>query len=225
MFSSSGMRAAKLTTLNTREVSHSSDRTPQDDELDFLATTLELRVKKVTRRGALAAIGAGAGALGVGFVLRSVFRWPVSGIRLIDHNGMGVDGVDMSRYTEMFNRHIEISRTVEEIPGGIRTITQSNSPDLVAQLQAHVSSMYSHLDQGAEVMCMSSSLPTLFRRAKGYRRQLTLVPTGVTVEETADDPALTQAIRAHAQEVTGFVRDGMPAMMRGMMGPGMMGSH
>jgi len=57
----------------------------------------------------------------------------------------------------------------------------------------------------------------------GYRRQLTFIPTGVIAEETADDPALTQAIRGHALEVTGFVRDGMPAMMRGMMGSGMMG--
>jgi hypothetical protein len=46
---------------------------------------------------------------------------------------------------------------------------------------------------------------------------------GVIAEETADDPAFTQAIRAHAQEVTGFVRDGMPPMMQGMMGSGMMG--
>jgi hypothetical protein len=89
--------------------------------------------------------------------------------------------------------------------------------------------MYSHLEQGGEVMCMSDSLPTLFRRSDGYRRQLTLTPTGVAVEETADDPDLIQAIRAHAQEVTGFVREGMPPMMRvmmgsgGMMGPGMMG--
>ena len=72
-------------------------------------------------------------------------------------------------------------------------------------------------------MCMSGSLPTLFRHANGYHRQLTFTPTGVVAEETADAPALTQAIRAHAQEVTGFVRDGMPAMMRGMMGSGMMG--
>ena len=39
---------------------------------------------------------------------------------------MGVDAIDMSRYTEMFNRHSEITRTVEEIPGGIRTTTQSD---------------------------------------------------------------------------------------------------
>jgi hypothetical protein len=83
--------------------------------------------------------------------------------------------------------------------------------------------MYSHVDERAEVMCMSASLPTLFSHANGYRRQLTIIPTGVIAEETADDPALTRAIRAHALEVTGFVRDGMPPMMRGMMGPGMMG--
>ncbi len=67
---------------------------------------------------------------------------------------------------------------------------------------------------------MSQSLPTLFRNAGGYRRQLTFTPTGVIAEEAADDPNLVQAIRDHAREVSGFLRDGMPAMMGGMMGPG-----
>jgi hypothetical protein len=42
----------------------------------------------------------------------------------------------------------------------------------------------------------------------------------VIAEETSDDPNLTEAIRAHAREVSGFVRDGMPAMMQGTMGGG-----
>jgi hypothetical protein len=137
---------------------------------------------------------------------------------------MGVSAADMHLYMDMFARHNEISRTVEEIPGGVRTTTGSDSPDLAAQLKTHVSSMYSHLGDGAEVMCMSQTLPTLFRNASGYRRQLTVTPTGVVVEETSDDPNLTEVIRAHAREVTGFVKDGMPAMMQGMMGHGgMMG--
>jgi len=156
--------------------------------------------------------------MGIGYALSGILGPPVPRIRLADGGMMGASPADMGLYMEMFNRHSEITRTVEQIPGGIRTTTQSNSPDLVAQLQAHVSSMYSHVDQGAEVMCMSASLPTLFSHAKGYRRQLTIIPTGVIAEETADDPALTKAIRAHALEVTGFVRDGMPPMMRGMMG-------
>jgi hypothetical protein len=178
---------------------------------------------RFTRRATLAALGAGA-VMSIEYALRGILGSPAPSIRLTDGGSMmGATPADMSLYMDMFNRHSEITRTVEEIPGGIRTATESDSPDLVAQLQAHVSSMYSHVDQRTEVMCMSGSLPTLFRRANGYRRQLTLTPTGVIAEETADDPALTQAIRAHAQEVTGFVRDGMPAVMRGMMGSGMMG--
>ena len=180
-----------------------------------------------TRRAALAAFGAlGVGSvLGLRAVRRSMLAPRSTAIRLTDGCGfMGADSVDMSRYMEMFNRHQEISRVVEEIPGGVRTTTQSNSPELAAQLQAHVSSMYSRLDQGTEVRCMSQSLPTLFRRATGYHRQITLTATGVIAEETAEDhPALTDAIRAHAREVTGFVQQGMPAMMQQMMGGCMMG--
>jgi hypothetical protein len=54
---------------------------------------------------------------------------------------------------------------------------------------------------------MSSSLPTLFRRAADYRRQITVTAMGLVVEETAIDPALTDAIRrAYVREVTGFCR-------------------
>ena len=63
-----------------------------------------------------------------------------------------------------------------------------------------------------------------FRHANGSRRQLTFTPTGVIAEQTADDLALTETIRAHAREVSGFVNEGMPAMMQRMMGGGdMMG--
>jgi len=178
---------------------------------------------RFTRRAALAALGASA-IVGIGYAARGLGT-NVLRIRLTDGGMMGASPADMSLYMEMFSRHAEISRTVEEIPGGVRTTTQSGSPDLTAKLHAHVSSMYAHVDQGSEVMCMSQSLPTLFRNNGGYRRQLTLTPTGVIAEETSDDPDLTEAIRAHAREVTGFVRDGMPAMMQGMMGGsgGMMG--
>jgi hypothetical protein len=187
----------------------------------------------MTRRVALAALGtlAAGSVLGLGYAYRSIFgivESPAPGVGLANGPGaggmMGVGPVDMHAYLEMFSQHTEINRVVEEIPGGVRTTTESHSPDLVAQLQAHVSSMYSRLGRGTEVMCMSQSLPTLFRNASGYRRQLTFSPTGVIAEETAEEPAITQAIRDHAREVTGFVRDGMPAMMEQMMGSGgMMG--
>ena len=42
----------------------------------------------------------------------------------------------MRMYMEMFVRHNEIRRTVEEIPGGVRTTTESASPYLAALLHA-----------------------------------------------------------------------------------------
>jgi len=40
----------------------------------------------------------------------------------------------------------------------------------------------------------------------------------VVVAETSADARLARMIREHAHEVTGFVRDGMQAMMHGMTG-------
>jgi hypothetical protein len=171
----------------------------------------------LTRRTVLTMLGAGGGLLGLGYVLRNVIDGVPS-----SNAGPGMMG-EMQTYMQMFERHRELRRSVEDIPGGVRTTTESDSSDLVAQLQAHVSAMYSRIDQRDEVMCMSSSLPTLFRRAPDYQRRLTFTPKGVVAVETSGDPEMTQAIRAHAREVTGFVVEGMPAMMEGMMGGGMMG--
>lgn len=180
-------------------------------------------VTKISRRAALGLLGGGLVGLGLagGYLLRALlgFGPRSSGDGMMSAGIMGsATSADMNTYMDLFNRHTELRRTVEEIPGGVRTTTESGASDLVAQLQAHVSSMYTHVNQGAEVTCMSNSLPTLFRNAKRYQRQLTLTSNGVSVTETSSDPAMTTAIRRHAQEVSGFVRDGMPAMMRGMMG-------
>ncbi|TMD14637.1 MAG: hypothetical protein E6I27_14285 [Chloroflexi bacterium] len=185
---------------------------------------------RITRRAALGLLAGGGALVGLGVAGGYLLRDALNFIRRRITPGSSADGMmsggmmgsatsaDMSMYMELFDRHTELRRTVEEVPGGVRTTTESDAPDLVTQLQAHVSSMYTHVEQRAEVICMSNSLPTLFRNASRYRRQLLLTAKGVSVNETSSDPALTDAIRKHAQEVSGFVRDGMPAMMGGMMG-------
>lgn len=180
---------------------------------------------KLTRRAALVGIGVvgAVGALGgLAYVAREIFEWDRRGMMGNGVMGPGMMGnaspSDMSVYMEMFNRHGEIKRTVEQIPGGVRTTTESDAPELAEQLHTHVSSMYAHLEQGAEMTCMSQTLPTLFRNAENYRRQLTVTPTGVIVEETSAEPYLTEVIREHAKEIDGFVREGMSAMMQHMMG-------
>ncbi len=158
----------------------------------------------------LAILGAGGGLLGLGYAVRGIVGMAVSEHRASEAPGTGMmdprlmstgpPNMDMGLYMEMFRRHSELTRRVEEIPGGVRTTTESDSPELVAQLQAHVSAMYSNVDQGAEVMCMSGTLPTLFRRAVDYQRPLTFTPKGVVAVETSGDPDLTQVIRARLRQ-------------------------
>jgi hypothetical protein len=179
-------------------------------------------VTGITRRAALGLLAAGGAFLGLGLAGGLLLRDALKSMGGGGMMGSGMMGsatqADMSSYTKLFDRHSELRRTVETIDGGVRTTTESDAPDLIALLQTHVSSMYTHLNQRADVTCMSSSLATLFSNSTSYRRELTFTPKGVVVTETSSDPRITSAIRAHAQEVSGFVHDGMPAMMRGMMG-------
>jgi hypothetical protein len=130
---------------------------------------------------------------------------------------MNVSQSDMRAYMEMFDHHTEIRRHVEELPDGIRTVTESDNPRIAGLLHAHVSDMYRHVETRQEVRCMSDSLPTMFRNASRYRRRLEFTRKGVAVVETSSDPIVLAAISRHANEISGFVREGMPAMMRGMM--------
>ncbi len=195
-------------------------------------------MKQLSRRDAMRVTAAGAGLLGAslaaGYALRgrpAQARRPTSPAAAFP--GAGAQGsmmgdataADISTYMDLFARHSELRRTVHLVPGGVRTVTESADPALTARLQAHVASMYQHLDQGTEVTCMSASLPALFRGSRRYRRTLVNTARGVAVTETSGDPRSTAAIRSHAAEVTGFVEDGMPAMMAWLPGgqSGMMG--
>jgi hypothetical protein len=119
---------------------------------------------------------------------------------------------------QLFMRHAEIRRTVTVLPDGVRAVTESDDAATASLIQAHVGDMYRRVDEGqAFPYPMSRSVPAMFAHRTAYRRKLEATPKGIIVTETADDPAMVAVIHAHAREIDGFVRDGMPAMMRGMM--------
>src|SRR5260370_13107180 len=135
--------------------------------------------------GALVGLG-----LASGYLLRDALK-SMGGGGMMGSGMMGsATQADMSSYMELFDRHNELRRPVEAIDGGVRTTTESDAPDLIPLLQPHVSSMYTHLNQRAEVTCMSSSLPTLFRNSTSDRRELRTTAMRVVVSETSTDTAI-----------------------------------
>lgn len=78
--------------------------------------------------------------------------------------------------------------------------------------------MYERLDQNRAFLYPTNrSVMAMFAQSGRYRRKLEATPTGIAVAETADDPAMVAVIREHAREISSFVSEAMPAMMRGMM--------
>jgi hypothetical protein len=116
-----------------------------------------------------------------------------------------------------------ITRTVEHLPNGIRTLTESSSPAIAAYINAHVASMEARLERGEVFNLFSPTLPILFESYDRIHSEFEYTPTGVAVVQTSDDPVLVEALQAHAAEVTELVDEGMIAMMRGMMESGMQG--
>src|SRR5690606_1604884 len=134
---------------------------------------------------------------------------------------------DMEVVHELLTNHRAITRSVEHLPDGIRTLTESSHPRVAALIVEHVRSMENRLIEGAVFNVSSHSLPTIFESYDRIETEMAFTPTGVTVTQTSDDPNLVEALQAHAAEVTEMVDEGMIAMMRGMMtgGEGMGGMH
>lgn len=120
---------------------------------------------------------------------------------------------------ELFERHAEIQRATEYLPNGIIDATVSSNPKTAGIIQAHVIEMYDRMASNRPFnYMMSPSASTMLQNATKYQRSYRLLPTGIEVTETSDDPEMVKVIYAHAKELDRFAKEGMPAMMRGMMG-------
>ena len=132
--------------------------------------------------------------------------------------GMGAMMGPMRTGMALFRHHSEIKRTVTALPDGIRAVTESDNPRVASLVQEHVGSMYQRIDQDRPFAYpMSRTVLVLFRNTSRYRRQLQTTPKGVVVTETASDPDMVELIKAHGREISGFVDEGMPAMMQDMI--------
>ena len=121
---------------------------------------------------------------------------------------------DMGLVHDMLGSHERIERKVTNLPNGIRTVTESDDPQVAATIKAHVASMANRLEEGREFNLFSPTIPVLFENKDKIRTAVEQTGKGVIVTQTSDDAKIVAALQAHAGEVSELVRDGMAAMMR-----------
>lgn len=150
-----------------------------------------------------------------------------------DHAGHGMMGGRMDSATaadvdlihELLDNHDLIKRTVEKLPDGIRTVTESDDPRVAKYIKDHVQRMGQRVRAGQE-MNLPMESPALLAIYKNRDKITTKVETtdkGAIVVQTSDDPATVAVLQEHAGEVSELVRGGMRALHTAMMKNGGMG--
>jgi len=161
--------------------------------------------------GAALAVFAHPGPMRPGMMQHGMQGGPMPGRA---HSADPAFGADMQLVHEMLVSHDKIRRTVTNLPDGIRTVTESEDPQVAQAIKAHVASMEKRLGEGRIFNLFSPTLPVLFDNKDKIKTLVAATEKGSAVTQTSDDPVVVAALQAHAVEVSELARDGMAAMMR-----------
>ncbi len=132
--------------------------------------------------------------------------------------GLDATPEESAELAEMFRNFERISRTVTNLPNGIRTVTSTDDPELLSTVVSHVTGMIQRVDEGRDpkVFIQSPTLDILFERREAITTDIEMTATGIVVTQTSNDPDVVNALQTHAQEVTAMVDRGMEAVHEAM---------
>jgi hypothetical protein len=143
--------------------------------------------------------------------------------------GMRHDATTMTQMGvihQLFAAHDRITRTVTNLPDGIRTVTESDDPQIAQLIKEHVGGMMARVGKGDDpgLPIESPALHAIFRDKDKIHTSVETTAKGIVAVQTSTDAKTVAALQQHASEVSDFVRVGMAARHTAMMkNGGMMG--
>jgi hypothetical protein len=120
---------------------------------------------------------------------------------------------------DLFRDHDRIKRTVTNLPDGIRTVTESDDPQVAAVIKRHVADMGKRVDEGRDpgLPIETPALHAIFLYKDKIKSAYEETTKGVIVVQTSTDAAAVKALQEHAAEVSDLARRGMAAAHEAMM--------
>ena len=122
----------------------------------------------------------------------------------------------------MFNNFDTITREVENLPNGIRTVTRASDPAVMDALVNHSVGMIDRVGQldDPKILIQSPTLDIFFLRGAEIISEVSVEDEGLVVIQTSADPQIVKALQTHAAEVTEMAERGMQAVHEMMMANG-----
>lgn len=133
--------------------------------------------------------------------------------------GRDTEDYEVAELRALFENHSALTRTVENLPNGIRTVTETDDPDLRDALSSHIMSMMLRVDEkrDPEIPIQSLTLDVLFEKSELITTEMDYTPTGIAIVQTSDDPEVVVALQTHAAEVSDLAARGMQSAHEAMM--------
>lgn len=108
----------------------------------------------------------------------------------------------------LVDNRAKIRRTIERVPDGVKTVTESDDPAVAEGIRTHVAAMHARIKEGCGIHLRDPLFREVFRHADKIRMEITDIETGLRVTETSDDPYVVSLIQAHADVVSKFLENG-----------------
>ncbi len=105
-----------------------------------------------------------------------------------------------------------IERRVEEIDGGIRSVTTAENPATADLIEHHVRQVAGLLEKGGRMRGWDPLFSEIFDHYDQIEISIERIDNGVVVEEISADPWVAELIRAHAAKVNDFLARGPAAV-------------
>ena len=122
---------------------------------------------------------------------------------------------DMMTIRQLLASHGEVQREVENVPGGVRTVTVSDDPEVTELIRQHVREMQARYGRDQPIRMMDPVFRELFRHRDSATLEIEDIPGGVRVLHTSDDPEVAALIRQHAHAfVSEAAEQGMDRAMQ-----------
>ena len=133
--------------------------------------------------------------------------------------GENATDAESAELAVMFNNFQTLSRGVENLPNGIRTVTRSSDPAVMEALISHVVGMIGRVEakDDPKIFIQSPTLDIFFDRAEKIDSTIDVTDEGIVITQTSDDPELVEAMHVHAAEVSAMAERGMQAVHEMMM--------
>lgn len=136
--------------------------------------------------------------------------------------GEDITDQEVNDLKQLFQKHNEISRIVENIPNGIITVTETDNEELRSSIIDHVTMMVTRLqeEKNPQVIIQSPTLHEIFKYYDEIETEIELTEKGISVIQTSENQNVVALLQQHASEISDMVDRGMQAVHERMMKSG-----